>query len=140
MTCPRKEDVSLAVKRGEITPEIERHVTDCAECSESVRISSALLASSEHVKIERADARIIWLLAAERRQADTEQKFNRVIRLVPGLAAMIVAAAATIWVVLFGGSADALLGASGRVGPVFLIAAAFVVLVVWTAPSRGRSS
>lgn len=140
MMCPNQQDVLRAMKRGAMTQEIERHIIECAECAESVRISSALLASAEYVNVERADARIIWLLAAERRHADTEKKFIRVIRLVPALLAMIVAAAATIWVVLFGGSADALLGASGRIGPVFLIAAAFVVFVVWTAPLSGRSS
>ena len=54
------------------------------------------------------------------------------------MTAMIVAGAAMLWVVLLGGSANALLGASGKVGPVFLLAAAFVVFVVWTAPVRGR--
>jgi hypothetical protein len=140
MTCPNQQDVLQAVKRGTLSAEIERHLAECGECSESVRISNALLASSEHVNIERADARIIWLLAAERRHADTEKKLTCVIRLVPAMVAMILVAATTTWVVLFGGSADALLGGSGRVGPVFLIAVAFVVFVVWTAPLRGRSS
>jgi hypothetical protein len=139
MTCPEEQEVLRALQHGSVTAELERHVAECAKCAASVRISSALLASAGEVKVDQGDARIIWLLAAERRHAETEKKLARVIRLVPAMTAMIVAGAAMLWVVLLGGSANALLGASGKVGPVFLLAAAFVVFVVWTAPVRGRS-
>jgi hypothetical protein len=141
MTCPRHNEVVRAANSGLVAPEIARHITECVECSETAGIARTLVASAIETKIERGDARILWLLAAERRHAAAEQKLNRVIHLVPALATVIAIVATVIRVVLTGSSPiDGLLGASGKIGPVFLIAAAFVVLLVWTAPMRRRSS
>ena len=138
--CASEKQILAAMKAGRMTPEMERHVRECAVCSETVQVSSALLSVSSQVKVERGDARIIWLLAAERRHAETEQRLGRVIGMVPVIAAVILAIAAAVWRFLMGGSTDALLGGSGKIGPVFLVAAALVVFVVLTAPVRGRSS
>jgi hypothetical protein len=113
------------------------HVEQCAVCAEAVRIGNALNSTTTQAVIEPADARILWLLAAERRYALAEQRLARLTRLIPLVAVVAVIVAAGLRALLSGGSpVDGLLGAGARVGPVFLVALAFVIVVVWTTPGR----
>jgi hypothetical protein len=141
MTCPREHETVLALKSDVLAPELERHISECASCSEAARIARSLTAIADDVNIERADARILLLLAAERRHAHAEEKLTRITRFVPSLVIAIVVVVTLFRRILTGDSPLAgLLGADPRSAPVFLIAAAFVVVVVWTAPIRGRTN
>lgn len=137
MICPRESECIRAANSGRISPEVVGHIKQCAACAEAVRIAGVLNSTATEAMIEPADARILWLLAAERRYAVAEQRLARLTKSIPLVAAIVVIIAAVVRALLSGGSpVDGLLGATGRVGPVFLIALAFVIVVVWTAPGR----
>ena len=149
--CPREQQILAALRTGATTSDMQRHLAECSTCAEAARISSALLAcvdakmnsATAQMNVQPGDARIIWLLAAERRHAEKEQKLRRIVGLVPIVALLLIVIATVIFRFVFGGSVDALLGSSGtsgRIGPVFLLAVALVVAVVMTAPTRTRSS
>lgn len=142
MNCARERELLQTLRAGAaFTPEEQRHLEGCAQCAESVRIARALNAVSAVVTIEKGDARILWLLAAERRYAAKEQRLQRIMGIVPMFAVIAVFVATVLRAFLTGDMPiDGLLGASGRIGPAFLVAAVFVVVLVWTSPVRGRSS
>jgi hypothetical protein len=142
MTCAHEREVLQAIRAGEaFTPDLQRHLEGCAQCSESLRIARALSLTPAGITIEKGDARILWLLAAERRYAAKERKLQRIMRMVPAFAILLVIAVTITRVFIWGGSLiDGLLGASGRIGPAFLVSAVFVVILVWTSPVHGRSS
>jgi hypothetical protein len=137
MICPRESECIRAANSGRISPEVAGHLKQCAACAEAVRIADALNSTTTHALIEPADARILWLLAAERRYSVAEQRLARVTRSIPLIAGIVVIIAAVVRALLSGSSpVDGLLGAGAKVGPVFLIALVFVIVVVWTAPGR----
>lgn len=139
MMCPRESETVRAAKAGRVSPELARHIEHCTVCAEAVRIADALKSTTTQAVIEPADARILWLLAAERRYAAAEQRLARLTWWIPLVAAVVVIIATAVRAVLSGSSpVDGLLGATGRIGPVFLLALAFVVVVVWTAPRPAR--
>jgi len=141
MSCSRETETLRAAKTDAITAELQRHLAECAECSDTMRVAIALSTSGGQVPVERGYARIIWLLAAERRHAQAEQKLARVVRFGPVFVVLLVAVVAAVWALLTGHFVtEGLLEGSGKIALVFLIAAVFVVFVVWTAPVRGRSS
>ena len=140
MNCPNEQRVIAAIRVGGLGPELRKHVEQCPACEETARIAGAVAGSTIAMSIHRGDARILWLLAAERRQAEAERKLGRVVVAARLIAALAFLIAAAVRIVTAGGPPAGLLGVENNVGPVFLIAAAFVFLVVWTAQARGRSS
>ena len=141
MTCPRENECIRAVHSGAMAPELARHMGECSDCAEAVRIARTLAASTVETKVQRGDARIVWLLAAERRHADKERKLGRIMSLVPSIVIAAIIAVTAVRTALTGVSpVEGLFGTSDTVAPAFLIAAIFVILVVSTAPLRSRSS